>query len=71
MKDLRIDNSIFLMFVASEEYRREHGMSVDDFLQLDKKYRILSYISECPDVFDAMTEQEMSREIDAYVTARS
>ena len=71
MKDLRIDNSIFLMFVASEEYRREHGMSVDDFLQLDKKYRILGYISECPDVFDAMTEQEMSREIDAYVTARS
>ena len=71
MKDLRIDNSIFIMFVASEEYRRDHGLSVSDFLLLDKKCRILDYISECPDVFDAMTEQEMSKEIDAYVSARS
>ena len=71
MKNLRLDNSIFLMFVASEEYRKEHNLSVDEFLAQDKKYNILKYIDECPDVFDSMTEAEMSREIDDYVAARS
>lgn len=71
MKNLRLDNSIFLMFIASEEYRKEHNLSADEFLSLDKKYKILDYISECPDVFDSMTEAEMSREIDDYVAARS
>ena len=28
---------------------------------------ILNYIAECPDVFDSMTEEEMVKEIDAYV----
>lgn len=71
MKQLRLDNSIFLMYLASEEYRREHKLSLSEFLLLDKKYRILSYIAECPDVFDSMTEQEMSKEIDRYVAAHS
>ena len=68
MKNLRLDNSIFLMFLASEEYRREHNLSTSDFLELDKKYKILNYIAKCPDVFDSMTEKEMSKEIDNYIS---
>lgn len=70
MKDLRLDNSIFLMFLASEEYHREHNLSITEFLVLDKKYRILNYIAHCPDVFDSMTEPEMAKEIDYYVSAQ-
>ena len=69
MKNLRLDNSIFLMFLASEEYRREHNLSTKAFLAMDKKYKILNYIAQCPDVFDSMTEKEMAKEIDYYVSA--
>lgn len=68
MKDLRLDNSIFIMYLASEEYKREHNLSNQQFLELDKKYKILNYIAECPDVFDSMTEKEMVKEIDYYVS---
>ncbi len=67
MSELRLDNSIFLMYLASEEYKREHNISTEQFLALDKKYRILNYIAECPDVFDSMTQQEMGKEIDEYI----
>ncbi|MBO4386362.1 MAG: DUF3791 domain-containing protein [Treponema sp.] len=69
MADLRLNNSIFLMYLATEEYKREHNISSLQFLELDKKYGILSYIADCPDVFDGMTKSEMAREIDEYIAA--
>lgn len=39
----------------------------EQFLALDKEYDILNYVAECPDVFDSMFEDEMVKEIDAYV----
>lgn len=69
MSDLRLNNSIFLMYLATEEYKRLHNITSVEFLELDEKYSILSYISECPDVFDSMTKSEMAREIDEYIAA--
>lgn len=69
MSDIRLNNSIFLMYLASEEYKREHGLSSAQFLALDEKFGILGYIADCPDVFDGMTEGEMAREIDEYIAA--
>ncbi len=69
MPDLRLDNSIFLMYLASEEYKRQHHISSGQFLELDGKYGILSYIADCPEVFDSMTQNEMAREIDEYIAA--
>ena len=67
MKDLRLDNSIFIMYLASEEYKREHNLTTEQMLELDEKYKIFSYIADCPDVFDSMTEKEMVTEIDEYI----
>lgn len=67
MSDLRLNNSIFLMYLASEEYKREHNITSLQFLELDEKYGILSYIADCPDVFDNLTQPEMAREIDEYI----
>lgn len=36
--------------------------------RLDKKYSILNYISECPDVFDSMTDYEMVEEVGGYIS---
>lgn len=69
MSDLRLNNSIFLMYLATEEYKRVHNITSLQFLELDKKYKILNYISDCPDIFDRMTKTEMAREIDEYIAA--
>ncbi len=57
------------MYLATEEYKREHNMSSPQLLELDEKYGIFSYIADCPDVFDSMTKPEMVREIDEYIAA--
>ena len=67
MSDKRINNSIFIMFLPSGAYCAAHNISTKEFLDLDNKYAILNYIAECPDIFDSMTEEEMVKEIDAYV----
>ncbi len=55
MSDLRLNNSIFLMYLATEEYKREHNITSLQFLDLDKKY--------------GMTKPEMASEIDEYIAA--
>ena len=55
------------MFLLSGAYCAAHNISTKEFLDLDNKYAILNYIAECPDIFDSMTEEEMVKEIDAYV----
>jgi len=67
MSNKRLNNTIFLMFLISGSYCSAHGLTNAQFLELDKKHGILNYISECPDVFDLMTEEEMVEEVDAYV----
>ena len=42
-------------------------MSTEEFLELDKKYDIINYVAECPDVFDSMTNEEMIEEIEQYI----
>lgn len=67
MSEKRINNTIFLMYLVTENFCKKHGLSTQDFLKLDEKYAILNYVAECPDIFDAMTENEMVQEVDEYV----
>ena len=57
------------MYMVTESYKKKYGLSSMEFLELDDKYEILNYISECPDIFDSMTEKEMVKEIEYYVSA--
>lgn len=68
MSEKRLNNTIFLMYLVTESYRGKHGLSVDEFLELDQKYDIINYVAECPDVFDCLTESEMVQEIEDYVS---
>ena len=36
-------------------------------IDLDKKYNIINFVGECPDIFDSMNNHEMVEEIDQYV----
>lgn len=69
MSEKRLNNSIFLMYMVSENYKRFHQLSSAQFLELDRKYAILNYIAECPDIFDNMSDAEMVEEIEQYVSA--
>ena len=69
MSERRLNNSIFLMYLVSTNYMKAHKMTKGDFEQLDRKFEILNYIAECPDIFDSLTEEEMVEEIDHYVAS--
>lgn len=67
MSEKRLNNTIFLMFLVTRKYCKKHNMSTEEFLELDKKYDIINYVAECPDVFDSMTNEEMIEEIEQYI----
>ena len=68
MSEKRLNNTIFLMYLVTENYCKKHNLSTEDFLELDKKYEILNYVAECPDIFDSLTNMEMVEEIEQYVS---
>lgn len=68
MSEKRIDNTIFLMYLVTENYCKKHNLSTEQFLKLDEKYAILNYVAECPGVFDALTVNEMVEEVEDYIS---
>lgn len=68
MSEKRLNNTIFLMYLVTENYCKKHNLSREEFIKLDDKYAILNYISECPDIFDNLNNDEMVVEIEQYVT---
>lgn len=67
MSEKKLNNTIFLMYLVTENYCKKHGLSTKDFLELDRKYAILNYVAECPDIFDSMSGNEMAEEVEHYV----
>lgn len=67
MSEKRLNNTIFLMYLATDAYMRRHNLSRMEFLALDSKFGIVKFISECPDIFDPMTETEMADELDEFI----
>ena len=67
MSEKRLNNTIFLMYLVTENYCKKHKISTEEFLKLDEKYAIINYVSECPDIFDTMSNEEMVEEIEQYV----
>lgn len=67
MSEKRLNNSIFIMHMATKNYMQKHQLSPAQFIELDRKYAILNYIAECPDIFDSMTGTEMVSELEEYV----
>ena len=61
-------NHIKRLHMPIEDYCKKHNLSTEDFLELDKKYEILNYVAECPDIFDSLTNMEMVEEIEQYVS---
>ena len=67
MSDKELNNTIFLMYLVTEYYKKAHSLTNEQFLELNSKYGILRFVSECPEIFDCMSAQEMVEEIDRYV----
>ncbi len=68
MSEKRLNNTIFLMYLVTDSYCKAHNITPREFLDLDEKYAILNYVSECPDIFDSMTEEEMVQEVEQYIS---
>lgn len=68
MSEKRLNNSIFLIYLVTNNYCKKYHISTEEFLKLDEKYNILNYVAECPDIFDSLTATEMIEEIEHYVS---
>ena len=68
MSEKRLKNTIFLMYLVTENYRKKHNISIEEFLKLDEEYEILNYVAECPDIFDSLTNSEVVEEVEQYVS---
>lgn len=69
MSEKRLNNTIYIMYLVTENYKKSHSLTTAQFLDLDSKYQIINFVGECPDIFDSMTSKEMVEEIDQYVAA--
>lgn len=69
MSENRLNNTIYLMYLMTENYKKSHSLTTEQFLELDNKYHIIDFVGECPDIFDSMTGEEMVEEINQYVQA--
>jgi len=67
MGDKRLNNTIFLMYMVTCAYCSAHKLTAEQFLELDARCHVLNLVSECPDIFDSMTDAEMVKEVDGYV----
>ena len=69
MTEKRLNNTIYLMYLVIESYKKSHSLNSQQFLELDNKYHIINFVGEYPDIFDSMTNDEMVEEINQYVAA--
>ena len=69
MSEKRLNNTIYIMYLVTEYYKKAHLLSTEQFIDLDHKYNIINFVGECPDIFDSMNNTEMVEEIDQYVAA--
>jgi len=67
MSEKRLQNTIFLMYQATDAYMRRHKLTHTEFLALNERFAIVKFIAECPDIFDSMTETEMADELEEYI----
>lgn len=69
MSEKRLNNTIYIMYLVTENYKKIHSLTTEQFLELDREYHIIDFIGEYPDIFDSMTAEEMVQEIEQYVAA--
>lgn len=69
MSEKRLNNTIYIMYLVTENFKKAHSLTTEQFMDLDQKYNIINFVGECPDIFDSMNNHEMVEEIDQYVAA--
>lgn len=68
MSEKELNNTIFLMYLVTENYKKAHSMTNEQFLEQDSAHGILRFVCDCPEIFDSMNPKEMVDEIDQYVS---
>lgn len=69
MSEKRLNNTIYIMYLVAENYKKSHSLTTEQFMDFDSKYKIINFVGECPDISDSMTSQEMVEKIDQYIAA--
>lgn len=70
MSEKGLNNRIYLMHTCTQLYIKRTGISMADFLDLDKRYKILKYIKNCSWEFDGLPDDDMFHLLEEYINGK-
>lgn len=44
MNEKRLNNTIYIMYLVTENYKKQHSLTTEQFLELDKKFNIINFV---------------------------
>ena len=47
MSEKRLNNTIHIMYLVTENYKKAHSLTTEQFMNLDQKYNIINFVGEC------------------------
>jgi hypothetical protein len=61
------DHVLYMQIRVANLYRKEHNMSIGDFLQLDRKTDLLPFVADAYEPFHLTGDLGILEEVDDYV----
>ena len=62
------DHVLYMQIRASNLYRKAHNMTIEEFLELDRKTDLLSFIAKAYEPFHLTGDPGILEEIDDYIS---
>ena len=44
MSEKRLNNTIYIMYLVTENYKKAHSLTTEQFMNLDQKYNIINFV---------------------------
>ncbi|MDR1396560.1 MAG: DUF3791 domain-containing protein [Desulfarculales bacterium] len=67
---MKVNPVLFLQADVSNEYMRQHNLTPQEFIELDKRYNILHFIEIGYEPFHLTGTQGVVEEVDDYIRRR-
>jgi hypothetical protein len=61
------DHVLYMQIRVVNLYRKAHEMTIDDFLELDRKTDLLRFVADAYEPFNLMGDPGILEEVDSYI----
>jgi hypothetical protein len=67
---MNINNTLYLQAEVANEYMRRHGLTPQEFVELDKKFGVLRFLEIGYEPFHLTGTQGVIEEVEEYISKR-